>query len=220
MEQIIFQEDLFEEVGLGYVVRKIQPSETHYFLLNIHYAKRIPSISYAFGLFLDSELVGVVTYGSPPSNTLTKGICGEQWAEKVIELNRLCLLKNIKAEASRLIAGSLRMLPKPSIVVSFADTSKNHTGIVYQATNFIYTGLSAKRTEWAVRGKEHLHSKTLSGMGNLEELKRKFGDDFYYRDRPRKHRYIYFVGDKKQTKAMRQALLYEVLPYPKENHEG
>ena len=32
---------------------------------------------------------------------------------------------------------------KPKIVVSYADTSKGHVGYVYQATNFIYTGMSA-----------------------------------------------------------------------------
>jgi len=34
-------------------------------------------------------------------------------------------------------------------------------------------------------------------------------------DRPRKHRYIYFLGDKKQKKEMLSKLNYDVLPYPK-----
>jgi hypothetical protein len=168
-------------------------------------------------LFKGEDLVGVITYGSPASNTLTKGICGEEYQKQVIELNRLCLVNNEKGEASRLISGSLRMLPKPKIVVSYADSSQEHKGIVYQATNFIYTGLSAARKEYAIKGLEHLHSKTLSEMaGSLKELKEKFGDDFYYRERPRKHRYIYFLGDKKQIKGMKQALKYPIFPYPKD----
>ena len=49
----------------------------------------------------------------------------------------------------------------------------------------------------------------------VEQLKEKYGDDFYYVERSRKHRYIYFVGNKSQKKTMLNALKYEVMPYPK-----
>lgn len=199
----------------GYEVRPIEKKDSHWLLLNVHYAHRIPSISYAFGLFLDNNLEGVITYGFPASNTLVEGICGKEYKDLVLELNRLCLVNNRKGEASRLIGQSLKMLPKPRIVVSFADSSQNHTGIVYQATNWIYTGLSAKRKEYAIKGMEHLHSKTISEMGKLSELKERFGDDFYYRDRSRKHRYIYFLGTKDQVKNFHNLLKYPPQPYPK-----
>jgi hypothetical protein len=95
-------------------------------------------------LFRNGDLVGVCTYGKPPSSTLLRGVCGEQYAPIVYELNRLCLRDNLPMEASRLVAGTFRLLPKPLIVVSYADTKQGHEGVVYQATNFIYTGLSAK----------------------------------------------------------------------------
>src|SRR5690606_38056970 len=128
----------------------------------VHYAKRVPSISYAFGLFLNNELVGVVTYGTPPSAPLRRGICGDDYKSMVLELNRLCLLYNRKNEASMLVGASLRKLPRPRIVVSFADTNQEHVGYVYQACNFVYCGLSAKRTDWKVKGKEHLHGQTIA----------------------------------------------------------
>lgn len=34
------------------------------------------------------------------------------------------------------------------ILVSYADSAQGHHGYIYQATNWIYTGISAKRTEW------------------------------------------------------------------------
>jgi len=205
----------------GYEVIGIEKPESHWLILNVHYAHRLPSISYAFGLYLDGELKGVVTYGSPPSPTLVNGICGEKWAKNVLELNRLVLVDNQKNEASRLVSGSLKLLPKPKIVVSFADTAQNHEGIIYQATNFLYTGLSAKRQEWAVKGKEHLHSKTLSGLvagadDTVVAIKEMFGEDFYYRERSRKHRYIIFLGSKTDKKSMMKDLRYKVLPYPRE----
>lgn len=198
-----------------YQVKAIEKKRTHSFLLDIHYARRIPPISFAFGLFENDDLVGVITYGMPASPSLCKGICGKEYKDMVIELNRLCLLNNKKGEASRLVGASLRLLPKPKIVVSYADTSQEHTGIVYQATNFIYTGSTKPRTEIAVRGLEHFHSKALSNMASKEELIAQYGDRVYQRPRSVKHRYIFFLGNKTEKKQMLKALKYPVLPYPK-----
>jgi hypothetical protein len=197
------------------IVLPIKNEETYPWLLKKHYAKRIPQIMYAFGLYEDSVLLGVVTYGIPASPSLCMGICGKEWSDKVLELNRLCLQDNNKNQSSFLVANSIKLLPKPTIVVSYADQAQGHVGYVYQATNFLYTGISAKRVDWTVKGFEHKHSKTLSDGMTLESIKEKYKDDFYYTERSRKHRYILFHGDKKQKKTMRNLLKYDVLPYPK-----
>ena len=196
-------------------VLPIKNEESYPWLLNKHYAKRIPQIMFAFGLYEDNHLVGVCTYGIPASPSLCMGICGKEYSDKVLELNRVCLMDNSKNQASFLVANSIKLLPKPTIVVSYADTGKGHVGYVYQATNFLYTGLSANRLDWTVKGLEHKHSKTLSDGMTLESIKEKYGDDFYYVERSRKHRYIYFHGDKRQKKLMNQLLKYEIEPYPK-----
>jgi hypothetical protein len=46
-------------------------------------------------------------------------------------------------------------------------------------------------------------------------MREKYGDDFYLEDRPRKHRYVYACGSRKQRAAMLAALRYTVEPYPK-----
>jgi len=203
-----------------YDVGVISRNDCEKFILDIHYAKRWPSISYAYGLFYKDELVGVVTYGSPPSSTLKRGIAGDDYKSDVLELNRLCLLNNKKNEASFLVSRSLKLLPRNKIVVSFADTSQEHLGVVYQATNFLYCGLSAKRTDWKVKGKEHLHGQTIAdefrGQKNRSKLMReKYGDDFYLSPRPRKHRYILPIGSKKYIRNVINELKYKVVDYPK-----
>lgn len=203
-----------------YDVRAITRNECSEYILQIHYAKRWPSVSYAFGLFLDDELVGVVTYGTPPSATLKRGVSGDEYKGCILELSRLCLRNNIKNEASILVGRSLKLLPKDKIIVSFADTSQDHKGYVYQATNFMYCGLSAKRTDWKVKGKEHLHGQTIAdefrGVKNRSQAMRdKYGDDFYLAPRPRKHRYIYVIGTRKFKKAATLAIRYKTEPYPK-----
>jgi len=201
-------------------VKQISSKYAYPFLLDIHYARRIPSISWAYGLFDNDDLIGVCTYGTPASAPLKRGICGDKFKGEVIELNRLCLLDNKSNQASFLVGQSLAMLPKPKIVVSYADISHGHIGIVYQATNFIYCGLSAKRTDWKVKGKEHLHGQTIAdefrGIKNRAQAMRdKYGDDFYLHPRPRKHRYVYFLGSKTQKKHYKNALKYKTEEYPK-----
>jgi len=208
-------------LGLGLLVQviQIQPKETYQWLLEKHYAKRIPQIMHAFGLYVDGVLKGVVTYGIPASPALCMGICGKEYSDKVLELNRLCLMENNKNESSFLVSHSIQLLPKPTIVVSYADTSQGHVGYVYQATNFLYTGLSANRVDWTIKGMEHKHSKTISDGMTLESIKEKYGDDFYYTERSRKHRYIFFHGSKTDKKIMRKLLKYNIEPYPKGNSQ-
>ncbi len=219
MNQIAWQSSFFD-VDTGYAVQPIPQKDTHYFLLNIHYAKRIPSINFAFGLFKEGQLVGVITYGMPASATVAKGLVGEQYADKVLELNRLCLLNNEKFEASRLVAGSLKLLPKPTVVISYADHAQNHEGIVYQATNFMYLGLTDAHKDWAVKGYENKHSRSFGHMFDgenvLQQMKDHFGDDFYYIERSRKHRYLMVVASKTYKKEILKSLRYEIQPYPKE----
>lgn len=182
-------------------VRKISYNDVKYLILNVHYARRMPSISFSYGLFEKDEMVGIVTYGSPASPYLCKGVCGVEYRQDVIELNRLVLVNNKKNEASYLISTSLKMLPKPKIVVSYADTAQNHCGVVYQATNFLFTGTSKPRTDMA--GKDGKHSR------------HHLGDRSNRVYRSAKHRYVSFVGNKRQRKEYARALKYKIQPYPK-----
>lgn len=206
-------------MGIIVTVKSISAKEAAPWLLHRHYARRMCPISYAFGAYRGTELIGVVTYGTPSSAPLRDGIAGKEFSAHVLELNRLCCY-TIKNLASMLVGRSLQMLPKPSIVVSYADTDQGHIGYIYQAANFIYTGLSAKRTDWKIKGKEHLHGATIAdesrGRTNrVQWMKEKYGDNFYLDERPRKHRYVFLCGDKRQKKVMRDALRYHQEPYPK-----
>jgi hypothetical protein len=200
-------------------VMPIPASEAIPWLMQRHYARRTCPITHAFGSYHGTEMVGVVTYGAPASAPLREGLAGKEWSAHVLELNRLCCVSE-KNMASRLVGQSLRMLPKPSLVVSYADTAQGHVGYIYQATNFLYTGLSAKRTDWKIKGREHLHGATVADesrgqVNRAEWMRQKYGEDFYLQERSRKHRYVYACGTKKQRAAMINALRYPLEPYPK-----
>lgn len=185
------------------IVEKILRVDCADLIIKTHYAKRWPSISFSYGFFDELGLAGCVTYGTPPSAPLRRGVAGDGYIKHVLELNRLVLRDNFKNDASKLVSASLKLLKMEGnfIVISFADTSQGHRGVVYQASGFGYHGLSAKRTDWKVKGLEHLHGQTIAdefrGVKNrAEAMREKYGDDFYLADRPRKHRYIKIVGSK------------------------
>jgi hypothetical protein len=112
-----------------------------------------------------------------------------------------------------LIGNTLRKLDK-EIIVSFADTEQNHLGIVYQATNWLYTGLSAKRTDWTVEGIEK-HGHTWADKYSAVEMRELFGDSFSLKQRSRKHRYIFINANKGRKKYLLNLLRYKIEPYPK-----
>ena len=86
-----------------------------------------------------------------------------------VTLSSYGLEKNV---LSFFVSGCLNRLPKPSVVVSYADTSQGHHGFIYQATNWIYTGLSAKFKDYAVRGLEHMHHSSIEdSVGRYDENK-------------------------------------------------
>ena len=93
-----------------------------------------------------------------------------------------------------------------TFVVSYADPTWTHIGYVYQATNFLYTGLSAKRID------------TYQPTGVHPRNYDKNDHSSWQQTRIRKHRYVYLVGDRRTKKKMRQQLRYPVYDeYPKGN---
>jgi hypothetical protein len=186
-------------------------------VVSYHYLHRKAPCSFAFGLFSGESLKGVICYGTPSSAPLRSGICGPSEKMNVIELTRLWVCDTVgKNGESYLIGNTIPKVDK-EIIVSFAEIQQGHTGVVYQATNWIYTGLSAKRTNWTIQGVDK-HCQTIADKFTSMEIREKYGDKFTLVDRPRKHRYVYFNASKKRRKTLLSLLRYPVLPYPKLNN--
>ena len=160
------------------------------------------------------------------SHTLVKGAFNGLYEDCFLELNRLVVNDGLPSNTlSFFVSRCLKQLAKPHVIVSYADTSQNHSGYIYQATNWLYTGLSSKFSDYAVEGLEHLHHASIGdsvgrydktkGIDKHTLLRQKYGDRLYLKERPRKHRYFYLLGTKKEKKVMMKNLSYEILPYPK-----
>ncbi len=181
-----------------------------------HYLHRKCPCSFSFGLFCvkTNNIIGCIIYGTPSSAPLRSGICGSDQKDNVIELTRLWVMDGTpKNTESFLIGNTIGMVDK-EIIVSYAEIQQGHTGIVYQATNWIYTGLSAKRTNWSIEG-SNKHCQTIADKYTASEAREKFGNKFSLVERPRKHRYVYFNCGKRRKKELLSKLKYPIMPYPK-----
>jgi hypothetical protein len=190
------------------IYKQITSKEAVNFLLPRHYSGRKPQITYAFGAYSDSELVAVCTFGKPASNSLCVGVCGDEFSTNVIELNRLCRNEGVvEYPLSHFVSWCLREIAKNDInhiVVSYSDTAMSHVGYIYQACNFLYTGLTKGRTDKYTEGNKHSRHYDKNAV---EE---------YRKVRSPKHRYVYFCTRKKSLKKLwMKSLNYSAMPYPK-----
>lgn len=188
----------------------LQYQEAVNFLLPKHYSGRIPSISKAFGWYINNNLVAVCTFGKPASPSLCKGVAGEHNASSVYELNRLCRIDDLQEQLSSFVSACLRRLQNENwIIVSYADTEMSHNGYVYQASNFIYTGKTKERTDKYTEGNKHSRHYSNNKQNGLRKV------------RSAKHRYIYFATkDKKLKKQWLKDLMYPIENYPKGNNSN
>lgn len=120
-------------------VRPIESRTAAQIVVEHHYLHRRPPISFAFGLFDGDHLVGVVTFGIPPSRHMQKSVCPSD-PDLVIELNRLWVHDDQPTNSeSWFVARAMDLLP-PRLVASYADPQFGHAGYIYRALNFYYAG--------------------------------------------------------------------------------
>ena len=103
---------------------------------------------------------------------------------------------------SFLLGRAIRLLRQTTpvrAILTYADTTY-HVGMLYQATNFVYCGLTARKGDfWVCR----------DGVWRIKERGKTKGVEGEWRPRAQKHRYI-LVFDKGLD------LQWPTLPYPKE----
>lgn len=189
------------------------PKAIRYACINFHYAKSVPAVQYGFNVFNDAdEWCGVILYGGGANNNMPKtfGMC----AGEVLELVRVAL-NGKQEQTSKAVAMSLKHLhqmnPLCKIVVSYADHRQKHLGIIYQATNWLYLGISeTSDTQYFFKGK-WAHERTINAQKNRDELKQ----TLQKRENSNKFKYV-FVFDKK----LRKKYQAQSLPYPKQIKEN
>jgi hypothetical protein len=188
-------------------------------VLRHHYARRIPTVQYAYGLFemahLHPQCVGVVTFGPPSSPQVSNSCAIESHREYVLELNRLVISSDDPNAGSRLVSGALRQIGK-WIVVSYADSAMGHVGYVYQAANFEYAGTQASHDSEYVVGGVKTHPRTLAARGISDPVRWAAENGIARVAAAPKHRYITVTGNRRERKWLRNGISWPMSrEYPK-----
>lgn len=180
-----------------------------------HYSRGIGIFWEGYALIEDGNITGICVYGQPAAMIQKHAFSDKDF--RLYELTRLVVWSEDKNARSFLISKSLNMLSvKPSAVISYADSNQGHVGIVYQATNWIYTGAPVACGKNVIIDGKLYHPQTLADMGIKKQ--HKWAKEMGYEMVPQKpkHRYFYLLGSKREKRNMLKRLNYDVVAdYPK-----
>jgi hypothetical protein len=180
-----------------------------------HYLHSLPGgTRLAFGVFMGHRLLGAMTLGVGPLNAYS--LVDGASPDDCLTLTRLWLSDELpKNSESRFIGVVLRSLRKNTalkFLVSYADPAQGHLGTIYQATGWVYTGLSEAMPLYDVGDGQARHSRSLSHAYGTHSLEHFSGHGVQVKLVPQeaKHRYLYFLDP-----VWRARLRAPELPYPK-----
>lgn len=130
------------------IIVKVIPSKiANEFVKKYHYSgKVVPNSILHFGCFLDEQLHGVLSYGSPMmKNKALPFVENTKWNE-MLELNRMAFNDYLpKNSESRCISISIKLIKKnaPHIkwLLSYSDGTQCGDGTIYRASGFYLTDI-------------------------------------------------------------------------------
>ena len=203
------------------IVRPIPPIAAKRMIVRNHYLHSFPGCTkLCFGAFVGDRLLGAITMGVGPANAYR--LVEAASINDCLTLTRLWLSESLLSNSeSRVISICLRYFRKYTtikFIITYADPVQGHVGVVYQASNWLYTGLSEATPKYDIGDGVSRHSRSLAQTFGSHSLKYLTGHGLNIKVLPQipKHRYIYFLDQN-----FRDRLKIPALPYPKkETHEN
>jgi hypothetical protein len=139
-----------------------------------HYLHSFPGgTQLAFGVFVENRLLGALILGSGPANAYAL-VEGAQLRD-YLSLTRLWLSDQLPPNSeSRVLGIVLRALKRSTdlkFLITYADPTQGHLGYIYQATGWVYTGLSQGTPHYDTGDGKPYHSRTLSQIYGTHSIK-------------------------------------------------
>lgn len=217
-------------------------------IVTYHYTHAWTMCRYAFGIFYmgderdvfgnNEKLIGCAIYGFPVGAKAATSICEGLSKDNALELTRLFVHDGYGSNIESYALGQTFKWFKENdteikLLLSYADSGQEHLGKIYQATNWIYQGVSSEIALMPNYGISltkdpygWIHSRTVFskwGSNNLDHLKREIGKEgyteFWRRKEPDKHRYVQILGNKKEKRELHSKLKHQIRDYPKNAEE-
>jgi len=196
MSKNLFDADLLR-------VEQIQSKVGRDYIRENHYSKSCHNgPSPCYGLFRGDSLVGCLCFATPCSEAVRSSIFGEEYKSHVTELHRLFVEDSEVTNTeswfiSRCLKQLKRDIPHIWAVVTFADSTEGHTGIIYKATNAIYCGMTSKATFYLDQDGRLRHPRQSGVNISTDEA---ITRGWCPVKRLSKHRFLYLLPDSKGHK--------------------
>ena len=204
-----------------YRIRRVASSLGKSFIRAKHYSRSCHNgPSPCYGLFVTDDrlpsgeaLIGVLAFATPCSENVRASVFGSEYKDHVTELHRLvikdsyCGIEIPKNTESWFISRCLKELKKDKskiwAVLSFADSTEGHTGVIYKATNAKFCGMTSKATFYLDRDMRLRHPRQNGVNITTDEAITRGWSPV---KRLSKHRYLWLLpnskGHKKQLERM------------------
>jgi hypothetical protein len=137
---------IFEE----FEVKQVSASLGKAFIIERHYTKGIMNSPKCIGLFHKGILRACIAYACPISENVRSCVFGAEHKDNVTELHRMVAMQDDEWQERpknllswfipRAHNALLEIKPNIRAIVSFADSTQDHVGSVYRATNALYFG--------------------------------------------------------------------------------
>jgi hypothetical protein len=179
-----------------------------------HYSRTMPAGRLVcVGAWEQEAFIGAVVFGRGASSEIHSPFGLQQ--SHVVELCRVALGPH-ESPTSKIVALAVRLLRRQSpglrLIVSYADPEHGHVGVIYQATGWVYLGVTNRESLIRLNGRL-FHPRTVAsryGTRSIEWLRQHVAADAGHVPTLPKHRYALPLDD-----AMRRQLESRRLPYPK-----
>ena len=144
---------------------RIEAKVAELFVSKYHYSGKIGRSGINLGFYYMGELCGLAIFCYPVRQEIAtkQGLAYKD----VLELSRFCIHPKyqVKNLASNLIARAIKYIrtqqPQIKLLVSFADSTYNHTGVIYKASNWKLDGMVASDYWYKDSDGYVCHKKTL-----------------------------------------------------------
>lgn len=200
---------------IDYHVKKIPAKEAKQYIIEHHYSHGCMNCpSPCYGLFDGEKLIGVLMFATPCSEAVRSSIFGVDRKNEVIELHRLHILDvTPKNTESWFIKRCIQMLkkdkPRVKAIISFADETAGHTGVIYQASNFYFIGKTSPKTFYLDTNGRLRHPRQC-GVNISKEMAKQYG--WKPVKRMSKNRYLMFVYKQRtERKYLIQSCHYDLI---------
>lgn len=198
-------------------IRPMKSSRAKRFIRKHHYTGTCHNGPKCWGLIMDGELAGVTAFANPITEDIRRKIFGDSFRGTVFGLHRVVTLdKCPKNTESWFVRKALDCFkadsPQYWAVVSFADSTLGHTGMIYQALNAIYFGMT-EGTYYFIDQDGNLrpHRDGNDTISKSEAKER----GWKVSEREGKHSYLFLLPkNSRHENALRELLQVESQPYP------